>query len=69
MPEYNQYLEQVRQLIPACNSLGYYSYDAGQFLALDDAQGEEKKKLLEYNYLEWNSLFDEDNKNSVLFPS
>lgn len=48
MPEYNQYLEQVRQLIPACNSLGYYSYDAGQFLALDDAQGEEKKKLLEY---------------------
>lgn len=69
MPEYNQYLEQVRQLIPACNSLGYYSYDAGQFLALDDAQGEEKKKLLEYNYLEWNSLFDEDNKNSSLFPS
>ena len=31
-------------------------------------QGEEKQALLEYSYLEWNSLFDKDNTNEVFFP-
>lgn len=68
LPPYNQFLEQLRQTIPACNSMGYYSKSAGGFLPLEDAQGEEKEALLKYHYLEWNSLFDSENRNEVFFP-
>lgn len=68
LPPYIQYLEQLRQTIPACSAYGYYSETAGGFLPLEDAQGEEKQALLEYNYLEWNSLFDKENRNEVFFP-
>ena len=68
LPPYNQFLEQLRQTVPACNSMGYYSKSAGGFLPLEDAQGEEKEALLEYHYLEWNSLFDSENRNEVFFP-
>jgi hypothetical protein len=69
LPAYNQYLEQLRQTIPACNAFGYYSKSAGGFLPLEDAQGEEKQALWEYNVLEWNSLFDKENRNEVFFPA
>lgn len=69
LPPYQQYLEQIRRVIPACNSLGYYSNDQQGFLTMDEAQGNEKETLLEYNKVEWNCLFDSDNKNAVLFPS
>lgn len=69
LPAYNQYLEQLRQMIPACNAFGYYSQSTGGFLPLQDAQGEEKQALWEYNVLEWNSLFDKENRNEVFFPS
>ncbi len=68
LPPYNQFLEQLRQTIPACNAFGYYSRSAGRFLPLDEAQGEEKQALLEYNYLEWNSMFDKENRNVIFFP-
>ena len=67
-PPYSQYLEQVRQTIPACNSFGFYSRSAQSFLPLEDARGEEQRILLEYNYLEWNNLFDTEKRNKVLFP-
>ncbi len=68
LPAYNQYLEQLRQTIPACNAFGYYSKSAGGFLPLQDAQGGERQALWEYNVLEWNSLFDRENRNEVFFP-
>ena len=68
LPPYNQFLEQLRQTVPACNSLGYYSKSTGGFLPLEDAQGEEKEALLKCHYLEWNSLFDSENRNEVFFP-
>ena len=68
LPPYNRYLEQLREGIGACNALGYYSKTAGRFLPRAEAQGEEKQALLEYSYLEWNSLFDKDNTNEVFFP-
>ena len=68
LPPYNQYLEEIRRTIPACNAFGYYSVSERRFLPLEDARGEEKQALLEYNYLEWNSLFDKENRNEVFFP-
>ena len=68
LPTYRQYLEQVRQTIPACNAFGYYSLSEGSFLPLRNASGKEKQALLEYSYLEWNSLFDTENRNELLFP-
>ena len=68
LPPYNQYLEHLRQEIPACNSLGYYSNDTDSFLELNEAQGNEKEALREYNWLVWNCLFDKDDRNTVFFP-
>ena len=68
MPPYNQYLETLRRTIPYCNSFGYYSISRKEFIPLNEAQDEERKALLEYNYLEWNSIFDDENKNKNMFP-
>lgn len=69
LPAYNKYLEEVRQTIPACNSLGYYSKDHKCFQELKEAQGIEEEALYTYNLVEWNGVFDEDNKNPIFFPS
>lgn len=67
LPAYNQYLEQLRQTIPACNAFGYYSKSVGGFLPLQEAQGEEKHALWEYSVLEWNCLFDKNNRSEIFF--
>lgn len=69
LPPYNRYLEELRQTIPACNAFGYYSKAEGAFLPLQDARGEEKQALWEYNILEWNCLFDKENRNEIFFPA
>ena len=69
LPAYNQYLEEVRQTIPACNSLGYYSKDHACFQELKEARGKEKDALNTYNLVEWNGIFDDDKKNTIFFPS
>lgn len=68
LPPYNQYLEKLRKTIPACNAYGYYSLSSEGFVPLKEAEKSEKKALLEYNYLEWNNMFDKKNRNNVLFP-
>ena len=67
LPAYSQYLERVREIIPACNSLGYYSKSRNEFCEIEDALGEERDKLHEYSMVEWNCMFDKDNRNEVLF--
>ncbi len=62
LPAYSQYLQKFQQLIPAINSVGYYSHTAGCFLPLSDATGEEAETLCLYEQLEYNALFDKQNR-------
>ena len=54
--------------VPAINSRGYYSKSNECFLHTDAATGDEAKWIKAYNILQYNSMFDEDNRNSLLFP-
>ena len=69
LPAYNQFLADANAVIPAVNSLGYYSVDKGVFLPCSEAEGDEAKVLLEYQYLQYNSLFDKNNKSPLFFPT
>ena len=50
------------------NSQGYYSLSKQCFLSISDAEGEEKKLLNLYNQVEYNCMFDLENRNENLFP-
>ncbi len=62
LPPYNQLLLQYQQRIPAINAYGYYSKASGHFLALSDASDEEAAILRQYEQLEYNALFDTENR-------
>lgn len=69
LPEYNQYLTQLQEAVPAMNSIGYYSKTAGAFLPYSEAEGEEKHILNQYLQLEYNALVDTRHRNSRFFPT
>ena len=69
LPEYNQYLTQLQEAVPAMNSIGYYSKTAGAFLPYSEAKGEEKHILNQYLQLEYNALVDTRHRNSRFFPT
>ncbi len=69
LPAYQQYLEDLRKTIPACNTFGYYSRSAGGFLEMDEAAGEEAEALRQYNQVVWNGVFDAENRNQIFFPA
>ena len=68
LPAYNQFLADMMENVPAINSRGYYSKSNECFLHTDAATGDEAKWIKAYNILQYNSMFDEDNRNSLLFP-
>ncbi|MDO4617412.1 MAG: LTA synthase family protein [Lachnospiraceae bacterium] len=55
MPEYNQYLLQLMEQIPALNHLGYRN-SSGQWTAWSDAEETEKRLEWEYECLQYNNL-------------
>ncbi len=63
---YHSYLEDVEEIIPAMNALGYYSLEQGKFLPYEEATGREKRILDDYWIVQYNALFDREN-SSVLF--
>ncbi len=65
LPPYNRFLEEMQDIIPAINSLGYYSNKEQKFLTLSNASGEEYEKLNQYNMLVYNSLCDLDNLGAI----
>lgn len=67
LPAYNRFLEDVQVSIPAINSNGYYSINNGQFIDIGEAEGEEEEILNMYNQMEYNYIFDKNNKNSYFF--
>ena len=68
LPLYNVFLSELEEYIPAINSQGYYSNIDGEFHQLMEAEGKEKDLLEKYWTLEYNSLYDNENRNRILFP-
>jgi len=68
LPAYNKFLAEMMQTVPAINSRGYYSEANQSFEHLDAATGDEADWIKKYNILEYNSMFDKDNRSDVFFP-
>ena len=68
LPAYNRFLEDLREVIPAINSQGYYSAADGEYHYLEDAEGEEAEWINRYHILQYNNMFDEKNRSSLFFP-
>lgn len=56
---YQQFLQDVQEVIPAINMEGYYSVEHGCFKLIDDAQGAEEAWLNRYQQIQYAYLFDE----------
>lgn len=67
-PAYNAFLKDVQEVIPAMNAFGYYSLAEECFLPYEDARGEEAAWLEKYRILQYNAIFDPENKSTVFFP-
>lgn len=68
LPPYNMFLSELMQEIPAMNSQGYYSKENGKYIHYKEAKGEEAEWLNKYKILQYNALFDEDERSEVFFP-
>ena len=68
LPEYNKFLADMMEVVPAINSRGYYSKSQGCYLHLDEATGEEAEWINRYNILQYNSMFDKKGRSNVFFP-
>ena len=68
LSNYQCFIKDSQKVIPAMNSLGYYSEKQDRFINYDEAEGKEKKAIQEYDILEYNCLFDKKNKSRVFFP-
>lgn len=68
LPAYNRFLAELMEKIPAINSRGYYSKKNECFMHVDEATGDEAKWIKAYNILQYNSMFDEKDRSSLLFP-
>ena len=62
MPIYNQILTTFQEKIPAINSQGFYSAEKGDFFTFDEAEGEDKEILDRYWKLQYNNMFDIENR-------
>lgn len=65
----HSFLKDMEQQIPAINAYGYYSRQAGTYLPFSEAEGEEAQWLEDYACLQYNSLFDSENKSEVFFQN
>lgn len=68
LPEYNKFLADMMEVVPAINSRGYYSKSQGCYLHLDEATGDEAEWINRYNILQYNSMFDKKGRSNVFFP-
>lgn len=68
LPAYNRFLAEMAEHIPAINSQGFYSNASGCYLTFEEASVEEQRWLADYRLLQYNSLWDTDNRSDRLFP-
>lgn len=67
LPPYYQFLKEMETYIPSLSAKGYYSKAQGGYADLDTASGEEAEWLNKYAILQYNNLFDGENRNETLF--
>ena len=67
LPEYNKFLADMMEVVPAINSRGYYSKSQGCYLHLDEATGEEAEWINRYNILQYNSKKKKKGRSNVFF--
>lgn len=67
LPPFYSFLAQLEQAVPSVNAEGYYSVTAGTYLPLDKAQGGEADWLQQYACLQYNSMFDRENRSEHFF--
>ena len=66
MTGYQKYLLEMSEEIPVLNSLGYWTAD-GSFYELDDKNAPYYDKINEYNILEYNYIFGQEDRNMEMF--
>lgn len=67
LPTYYCILKDIEETIPAMNAFGYYSVEKGRFVTFDEAEGKEAQMLEMYEHIQYNNLFDAENRNYELF--
>lgn len=67
VPPYYRAMQELEAVIPAINSLGYYSAEAQCYRAFDEATPEEADALSRLAGLQYNNLFDFGRRNEVYF--
>ena len=67
-PAYNRFLKDFSKVIPEWNALGYYSMEEGRYKSFDEATGIEEEWIFKYKCLQYNSLFDTENRSEIFFP-
>ena len=68
LPAYNQFMADLREVVPAINARGYYSLEKDKYLHVEDAVGSELEWIKKYEGLQYNNLFDKKNTSSIFFP-
>ena len=69
LPPYNQFLQEMEDVIPSINANGFYSKVSGCYLPFEEANEEELQWLRSYESLQYNSLFDKKHRSEILFPT
>lgn len=67
LPAYYRFLADMEEQVPAMNTYGYYSVSKGRFLAYRYADGQEAEALKTYAVLQYNALFDSEERSKLFF--
>lgn len=67
LPAYYRILKDIEETIPAINAYGYYSREKSRYVTFDEAEGREAEMLEMYENIQYNNLFDKENRNYELF--
>ena len=68
MSPYHQFLSDLKHIVPIINSYGFYSRSQDTFLPVRLADGIEAEWISKYEELQYNSLFDDENRSKIFFP-
>ena len=68
LPPYYQFMQDLREVVPAINARGYYSLEKNRYLHVEDALGEELAWISKYQSLQYNRMFDKRNTSELFFP-
>lgn len=66
---YYQFLSDAEVVIPALNAKGYFSKQENCFVTFENAGGEEQVMLEALQNVQYNNLFDHENRNERFFQS